>query len=262
MKVPVTQEEKNLPYYKYFERELAPVPEEALKRVSEGPMDRERFLPLDQINDFIQCTDSAFCQDGYAILEDNTGAISSKFFMPHVTPEMLDWWFPWHSVGSDLRYKIWDPEDHYFATAHPAATVLDPSVPVNQKTWNVDHYIVEDVGFGPKFTHIRFIRPKDIGIDESLIGTETCAGLVCGIGMGLGAVMVHKWYPEKDGVIFQSRFWLGWGLKEDSTIGKTLPEGMAFPMEFCRNMYSHELKEFTNLMAILPEVYAEEKENW
>ena len=35
--------------------------------------------------------------------------------MPGVTSEMLDWWFPWHSVGSDLRYKIWDPEDHYFA---------------------------------------------------------------------------------------------------------------------------------------------------
>mgnify|MGYP006964173643 CR=1 FL=1 len=53
--------------------------------------------------------------------------------MPGVTGEMLDWWFPWHSVGSDLRYKIWDPEDHYFARAYPASYVVDPNVPMNQK---------------------------------------------------------------------------------------------------------------------------------
>ena len=262
MKVPVTQEEKKLSYYKYFERDLAPVPEEALKKVEEGPGDPSTFLPYEGRCDFINGTDSAFCQDGYSVLDNGIGVVCSKMYMPHVTPEMLDWWFPWHSVGSDLRYKIWDPEDHYFATAHPAAKVLDPSVPIAQKTWGVDHYIVEDIGVGPKFTHIHFIDPKDAGIGDELIGTSTCAGLVCGIGMGRGAVMIHKWYPEKEGVIFQSRFWLGVGLKEDSTIGRTIPEGVAFPLEFCKHIYAHELKEFTNLMSILPEVYAEEKDNW
>ena len=92
--------------------------------------------------------------------------------MPGVTGEMLDWWFPWHSVGSDLRYKIWDPEDHYFARAYPASYVVDPNVPMNQKTWGVDHYIMEDVGPGPEFLKLCFKRPADFGYDESIIGTE------------------------------------------------------------------------------------------
>ena len=56
---------------------------------------------------------------------------------------MLDWWFPWHSVGSDLRYKIWDPEEHCFARADRVDYVCDPEAPMNQKTWGVSHYIIE-----------------------------------------------------------------------------------------------------------------------
>lgn len=262
MKVPVTQEEKRLSYYKYYERDLAPISEEGLKRMEAGPEDPSRLLPFDRRNDFIKGQDQEFCQNGFGIFEDGTGTVCARMFMPRVTPEMLDWWFPWHSVGSDLRYKIWDPEDHYFVYAHPAEKVLDPSVPVRQKTWGVTHYLMENVGRDPQFVQIRFARPKDAGIDEALIGTEFCAGLVCGFGRGRGALMIHKWYPEKDGVIFQSRFWNGWGIKEDGTPGRTLPEGITFPVEICKAIFAHSLKEYTNLSSFLPELYEEEKDNW
>ena len=85
---------------------------------------------------------------------------------------MLDWWFPWHSVGSDLRYKIWDPEDHYFARADRADYVCDPDVPMNQKTWGVNHYIMEDVGTGPEFLKLCFKNPADYGYDTSIIGRK------------------------------------------------------------------------------------------
>ena len=87
----------------------------------------------------------------------------SATYMPKVTVEMLDWWFPWHSVGSDLRYKIWDPEDHYFARADRVDYVCDPNVPMREKTWGVSHYIMEDVGPGPEFLKLNFKRPKDFG---------------------------------------------------------------------------------------------------
>lgn len=55
--------------------------------------------------------------------------MANRTYMPGVTVDMMDWWFPWHSVGSDLRYKIWDPKDHYFARADRTAYVLDPGFP-------------------------------------------------------------------------------------------------------------------------------------
>ena len=52
--------------------------------------------------------DPEYCQVGYGVQDDGTAFVCNTTYMPGVTSEMLDWWFPWHSVGSDLRYKIWD----------------------------------------------------------------------------------------------------------------------------------------------------------
>ena len=184
-------------------------------------------------------------------------------YMPGVTGEMLDWWFPWHSVGSDLRYKIWDPEDHYFARAYPASYVVDPNVPMNQKTWGVDHYIMEDVGPGPEFLKLCFKRPADFGYDESIIGTEKCESLVCAIGeSSCAAAMTHKWHPYKDGVLFESRFWIGYRIDEEGNIVKAIPEGVSIPPFVPQGLFAHNIKEFTNLAAILPTLYAEEKDTF
>jgi len=259
MKVAVTQEERALPYYRYFERNMAAVPEELMQLTQESADSAEHLLPFDKRNEFIRGTDQDFCQNGFGVFEDGTAAVCSRLYMPGVTPQMLEWWFPWHSVGSDLRYKIWDPEDHYFATAYPASRVLDPAVPMAQKTWDVDHYIMEDVGFGPQFVQIRFVRPADAGCDEQMIGSAYCAGLVCGIGQNTGTTMIHKWYPDQEGVVFQSRFWIGWGHRPDGSLGKCLPEGAAIPEAFARAMFAHSLKEYVNLASFLPELYREEQ---
>jgi len=184
--------------------------------------------------------------------------------MPGVTSEMLDWWFPWHSVGSDLRYKIWDPEDHYFARGHRADYVLDPNVPMNQKTWGVDHYIMEDIGMGPEFLKLCFKRPADFGYDESLIGTDECSSMVCAIGeSSCAAAMTHKWHPYKDGVLFESRFWIGFRMDEETgKIVKAIPDGVSIPPVVPQALFGHNIKEFTNLASILPSLYAEEKENF
>lgn len=262
-KVAVTKEEKSLSYYKYFERELAPIPEEKLKIAGGSPAAPETLLPFERVNEFLAGTDEGFCQVGYGILPDGTGEVCNTTHMPGVTSEMMDWWFPWHSVGSDLRYKIWDPEDHYFATAYPASKVLDPSVPMNQKTWGVDHYIMEDCGPGPEFLLIHFKNPADFGLDTSIIGSEKCTSLVCGAGVNSGtALMLHKWYTDRDGVTLCSRFWMGYGQRPDGTMGNCLPPGFSLPPVAPQGLFAHNIKEFTNLAAILPELYAEEKNNF
>lgn len=158
-----------------------------------------------------------------------------------------------------MRYKIWDPEDHYFARANDAAYVCDPSVPMNEKTWGVDHYIMEDVGPGPEFLKLCFKNPKEYGYDTSVIGSDVCQSLVCAIGeSGCPAAMTHKWYPCKDGVMFCSRFWIGYGVVDGKMV-KILPEGVRIPDIMPKGLFAHNIKEFTNLASILPEVYEENK---
>lgn len=259
-KVGVSQEEKNLSYYKYFEQDLAPIPEEKLAILKGGMADPKTLLGFADKDLFLEGKDEGYCQIGYGVLEDGTASVCNTTYMPGVTVEMLDWWFPWHSVGSDLRYKIWDPEDHYFARADRADYVCDPNVPMNEKTWGVTHYIMEDVGPGPEFLKLAFLSPADFGYDTSIIGSDKCASMVCAVGASsLAAAMTHKWYPYKDGVMFCSRFWIGYGYV-DGKIVRGLPEGARIPDFMPTGLFAHNIKEFTNLAAILPDVYAEQKD--
>lgn len=259
-KVGVTTEEKNLSYYKFFEREMAKIPEEKIaliEKPSEIPA-----VPFEQKNLYLAGEDKNFCQIGYGIFEDGTGFGCNETFMPKVEGKMLDWWFVWSGIGSDLRYKIWDSEDHYFARTPDVKKMLDKNIPMNQRMWETDNYVVEDIGMGPMPINLHFQRPKNFGYDEKIIGTEFCESLVTGVGGGDCAVaMTHKWYPVEGGVMFVSRFWIGYGIV-DGEVKKILPEGAKVPIEIPKFLYWHNIKEYSNLAAILPEVYAENKDNW
>ena len=259
-KVGVTKEEKSLPYYKFFERELSKIPEEKLNLV-ETPSEIPA-VSFDRRNLFLAGEDSEYCQVGYGVADDGTGFVCNETYMPKVQGKMLDWWFAWHGVGSDLRYKIWDNEDHYFARADKVDYVCNPDVPVNQKTWGVTHYIIEDIGNGPGFLKISFKRPSDYGFDEKIIGSAKCESLVCGVGDGsCPAAMVHKWFPYEDGIKLCSRFWIGYGIVDEKFV-RVIPENVKVPIEIPRKLFAHNIKEFTNLASILPEVYEENKDNF
>lgn len=259
-KVGVCKEETQLSYYRFFEQPMAAIPAEKLAVLAQGPS-AVTAIPFDQKDLFLAGKDEAFCQTGFGLFPDGTGFVCNTTYMPGVTPEMLDWWFPWHSVGADLRYKIWDPEDHYFARADRADYVCDPAVPMNQKTWGVNHYILEDVGPGPEFVKLHFLRPRDFGYDERLLGTAQCSSLVCAVGEGsCAAAMTHKWYPYQAGVLLCSRFWIGMAM-QDGKISSILPAGVSLPPIVPQGLFAHNIKEFTNLAAILPAVYSENKDN-
>jgi len=260
-KVGVSKEERALPYFRFFERDMAKIPEEKLALI-EKPSTIEA-IPFEERNLFLRGDDDKnFCQIGYGVASNGTAFVCNETYMPNVSGEMLDWWFPWHSVGSDLRYKIWDPEDHYFARADKADYVCDAKIPVNQKTWGVNHYVLEDIGYGASFLKIQFKRPRDFGLDEGHIGGAKCQSLVAGIGDGeCAAAMIHKWYPYDDGIKLCSRFWVGYAW-QDGKIVCTLPAGAKVPVEVPRGLFTHNIKEFTNLAAILPEVYVENKDNF
>ena len=146
-KVELTEKEKSLPYVKYYYQDLAPISEEKLT-IARGEMaDPKDALNIKDKNLYLKGEDKGFNQ-GFTVMEDGTGYVANSTFMKDVTVEMMQWWFAWHSVNSDLRYKIWNPEDHYYARADKPEYVLDKNVALAEKTWGVNHKIKEDIGLG------------------------------------------------------------------------------------------------------------------
>lgn len=261
-KAPLTAEERALPYAKYYDRPLAPIPQEKWN-IWRGPAaDPALALPVEERNRFLDAEPLPL-ESGFCVAPGGTGFVANDYFIPGASPEMLDWWFGWHSVGPDLRYKLWDPEDHFYARAQDPDYVLDPGVPNREKTWGVTHHILEDIGFGPEELFLHFKCPGDLGYDMKKLGTPGCAGMVCAVGVGnTPAVMTHKWMEEPGGVRFKSRFWMGYGMDETGNIVKLVPDGKAVPEAAPRALYGHCIKEYANLAAILPDIYAEEKNHF
>ena len=69
--------------------------------------------------------------------------------------------------------------------------------------------------------------------------------------------MVHFFRPTANGCELRTRFFQGYRCIDGKMV-RTLPEGEKFPtLAPMKALLHHNIKEFTNLAAILPEVYAE-----
>lgn len=254
--VPITEEEKKLPYFKYYEQEMAPIPREKLD-IWHGPAaPSELATPFGERDRFLDAAPTPL-EVGFCVAPDGTGFVANSTFMPGVTAEMFSWWFAWHCVGPDLRYKIWDRDDHYYARALRPEYILDPNVPMAQKTWGVDHDILEDIGFGPDPLILSFLKPSELGYSMDKIGGPGCSAMVCAVGRSTTpAVMTHKVVEAEGGAWLRSHFWMGYGLR-DGVVQKLVPDGESVPDIVPRTLFGHCIKEFSQLAAILPPLYAE-----
>ena len=104
-RVELNENEKSLPYVKYYYQGLAPVSEEKIA-IARGEMaNTKEALKIKDKNLYLKGEDKGI-QEGFTVMEDGTGYVANSTFMKDVTVEMMQWWFAWHSVNSDLRYKI------------------------------------------------------------------------------------------------------------------------------------------------------------
>lgn len=266
-RVPVTEEDKQKSYYKYFEQEMAPAAPEKYGLMARGPISPDKVL---QFKDRNRLFEPGYFEEeiGWCVLPDGTGYLANLTKMPGVTTEMFDWFFAWHGLDN-LRYKIWDPEDHYEAVTQNRIKALDPDLTYKERLWDTTHEILEDTGMGPDRIVINFKYPGDVGFNADLIGTEACSSIVCGKGFGKGqppfaapsTFMTHFVREIDGGIELRSRFWMGWTY-ENGRDKRAIPADARFPDIAVMSLAMHNVKEFTNLAAILPSLYAEEKDNW
>lgn len=261
----LTAAERALPYAKFYDLPITPIPEEKLAVLAAGPIDPSLALKIEDRNDLFK-PGYLPCEIGYCVMPDGTSFLANRTEMPGVTPEMFEWWFAWHSL-EDLRYRIWDPEDHYYARQQMREKTLDQSLPMRERTWGTVHHVLEDIGPGPDELVLEFRYPHELGYEEEKVGTDACAALICANGhgpvpgQGVAAIMTHFVREIPGGIELRSRFWIGYGLV-DGRLVKLVPDGVSVPEEVPMGLFAHNLKEFGHLAAILPQVYAENKDNW
>jgi hypothetical protein len=255
--IPTTQDEKRLAYYKYYETGLPEIPAEKLA-LAQTPQSVGRGIPFEQKDDFIlQPGDKDYCYVGFGENPDGTAYAANQTFFPDGTPEMLEWWFVWQGVGPDLRYRLWDPEDHYFSKIAEVEQALEESMPLRERIWNTTHYVVEDIGLGPMPVNLHFMNPVEFGFSKDLLWREGCESLVS-IG-GIPASVCHKARKVEGGIIVDSYFWVGYVFGQNGKICKMDTTQMPVPATVvAKALYSHNLREMGKLAEVLTSLYAEE----
>ena len=255
--VPVTPEEMKSPLYKYFIRDMV-APAQSRYDEVEAPVEPSLALAAQELN---RLFDPGYLpmEKGYCQLQDGTAVLANLTPMPGVTPEMFDWWFAWHGVAP-LRYKIWDHDDHYYCQTQNLDKALNSSLSMKERYWDTIHDIEEDCGMGPEKIQIHFRNPVDIGFDPQKLA-EFDGTIVCSGDEYAPTIMVHFIRPVDGGCELRTRFWMGSGVVNGKPV-KLIPDGVQFPLQPVKALLMHNIKEFTNLAAILPEVYAEFKDKF
>jgi hypothetical protein len=250
--VPITEEERNSPLYKYYIRKMTEPAPSRYDEVQE-PIDPMSALPVQEMN---RLFDDGYLpgEIGYCRFPDGTATLANLTQFPGTTPEMFDWWFAWHGVAP-MRYKIWNPDEHYYCQTLNLDKALNESLLMKERYWDTTHDIEEDVGRGKQKIMINFRNPADIGFDPEKLkkfnGTIVCSG-----NERAPTIMVHFMRPTKEGSELRTRFWMGYNVINGKP-SRMFPKDGQFPLEPVKALLLHNIKEFTNLAAILPEVYAE-----
>ncbi len=258
MKKELTEAEKAKPYAKYFYQPMVPAPKETMDILSKGPIDPAAALPVHQRNDMLK-PGNLPTERGYCMMPDGSGFVAMATKMPGVTSEMINWWFAWHGLES-LRYKIWDPDDHFavHVLEKDLKRRLDPTLNTRERNWGTTDVVDEDVGTGAVVLYISFMSPEDYGYDMDQFRAPNVLTAINSNGgmMEPRSPLVTFSHVAREipgGIELRSRFWLGWNIIDK----KPVRVADQVPFELVKGLAHHCPKEYTNLAAILPKVYEE-----
>lgn len=267
-KVPVKNEDRQKSYFKYYAQNVYIGEPGKYNQITAEPGDNTLALHINNRNDLFKDGDLPG-EFGWWLMEDGTAMIANRTFFPDVTGEMFDWWFAWHPIDR-LRYACWDNEDHYDVYLDNPARALDMNLNMRERHWDSIHNVWEDIGTGNvDLLRIHFKNPAAMGYDTTQIDTSACNALVCanvkilgsGDMMDIPVVMTHFLRPCDGGSVLRSRFWFGWQIIGGKAV-KCIPDDVKIPMQGPVFLLNHNIKEFSNLSRILPQIYQEEKDNW
>lgn len=260
----LSEEQKQKPYAKYYERNMTDVPQKDLDIVNLGTTPHENALSIFRAKDIL--TDGYLkMETGFSLLYDGTAVASSNVFMANVTPKMIDWWFNWHPLDG-LRYMIWCPVAHADISAkEPDLHKDSSSVPLGTRNVGRTHYPVEGFQLNSATTlDITFHSPKILGITKDMLRTSSINTQQIAVVHGVKpripvCVFFHAVREVAGGIEYRSHYWVNMTYKNGKIQKSKIPFPKSFLLEIARNNCIHSLIEYNHLASILPELYAEEK---
>lgn len=247
--MPLTEQERKIPYSKYYDRPMPVYKKTAADAMRELPAE----LACDLGNPESVYDERSIGLRGFAKLPDGGYFVANFTPMPDVTPQMLEWWFKWHPKA-DLRYKIWFPDEHF-----SISTNMDESV----------HYPVEKVGIKTRLA-INFLAGDKLGFDcEDMFGKGIVWAVFSRVGILKGKLnhtyMIHFAKQTDNGLVLASRFWVGKDITNDNAIGKFINlkpvKSLFFGKRQAKATGVHCMMEYANLASFLPEIYEEYKDD-
>lgn len=256
---PLTMAESKQPYAKYYSQPMSP-PADGVYESIVSPADPSLALAPNGINKLLEPGARAL-ERGWCVLPDGSCYVAGYADMPGVTTEMLEWWFAWHGLES-LRYMIWDRDDHFAVHVRPDTINrrFDKTLSWRERNWNTTDVVVEDVGTGVVTLEISFASPESVGYDMKPFKDGGFAAInanICLQGQEQFVSFTHNARPTKTGIELRSCFWLGWVVEngQRKRVQKDMPQ--AEIAKLAKGLARHCTKEYHNLAAILPSVYAE-----
>lgn len=258
-------EDQSKAYAKYYRNPAPPDPRHLA--MMDTPCDPLKAIYPEQMNDLLNPGDLQV-EVGWCNLPNGAGFIANRNVYQNVTAEMIDWWFAWHPLDS-LRYRIWYPPQHAGIAVSPESRerILNASIPIHERNWGVTHHVTEDCNCGKEEIDITFQSPEDFGFDMTRWKEPYVSTFVGGFGWSSPAVktdrvikapslMCHIFRQAPGGLEHRTRFWMGYRMFQ----GKpqlALPPGISVPAAAVQGLARHNVREFSNLRVLLPEVYAE-----
>lgn len=257
MKRPLSPEELQIPYSKYFDGLPVDGPTEEEYGWMAQPLAPEQVLPIEQAANFV-LAGGAFvgAPNGYYIFPDGRSYTANTMVLPGLTVELCQWWFRWLNSYhpkhvspecGNLRYKIWCPPDHW---DHAPGRIVESF----------------DLGAGaePKVMRNAGGDPAALGITPEMLAAAQAEGRFPGVGCGFTDEMiptgvgVNQFRDVPGGCEWSSRSWSGYAIREGRLIRleNPLPVDPADP----RNEMLHNLTEGRHLAKLLPLIYAEYKD--
>jgi hypothetical protein len=246
------------PFAPFFRPAMAPLSESVRTALLNGAVAHELMPPLAAAPDLQSGTDWIF-ETAYTLCRDGEARVFVHTPMPGVTPAMWDWWFGWHGDEAQ-KYKLWHP------LAHVHVAWADGQGDLGHYVGRTSR-VVEYVGSARMALTIRFVPPRELGLDEDQLKAAgevaICARVALADGPAETGWLIHHLRPTTDGCEMRSRFWLGGGNVRPKTISGGLGRllgGLAARLapikpQQASDLLIHCAQEMSHLAAILPQIY-------
>ncbi|ORX49625.1 hypothetical protein BCR36DRAFT_370647 [Piromyces finnis] len=267
--VPLYENAEKKSYYKYMDIPLIePAPEEIeWARTFRGdPTQALRFEDRASLQEL----DHTIAPEGVYYINDGTIFMCAVTETPNITGEMFEWWFLWHHLDQ-LRFAIWDPEDHYDVKIPEESRkrILNQDISIRERIYGVSCTCLESFnGEQPQSLSFTFCDPGEVGFKRELIGTDGCMAIFCSnanvkkgpIDIPVFLAYVLKKGPDGKNVVVM-HYWMGKNVKDGEDVTRSL-WFRGFLVELPSMLIVHTHKEMKRLNQILPQLYEENKDNW